>query len=480
MAEFYTWTLAGRSLVTLLIAICIPAQTLATVLSYYQRPRTKLRLLENLLELSLLFHMIVLSLLAGEGQLSHYSGLIVPTGYVVLRYLAVACVLPPAFAVMAYGKKAWVLPVIAVSFPTLPFMEAACGNAYAWLYISALLFWLVRGTCFSLVRYREIRTSISYLSVKDAVDSLHTGVLFSEQDGAIALVNVQMQRLMIETTGRIHRNARHFCGLLDSGVLSPGCSKTEYEGQIVCLLPDKTAWIFTRTEIQIKNGQYLQLTASDITERWALTAQLKRQEELLILRGEELKKMIGQLQTLSQTREFQNAKLRAHDILGQRLAMMLHSVSSGRELDYDLLRAQLQSLPQDLKSGRSTATPQDRLDSLRQVFETIDVEVSLDGELPQDDVAGFIFMDIISESVVNAVRHGFASRIFVQSKHSDDGWHLTITDNGNGGGHSLPVREGGGIGGMRGKLEPHGGMLAVTNQPRFVLSAFLPGGVANV
>ena len=480
MTEFYTWTLAGRSLVTLLIAICVAMQTLAAALNYYRRPHTRALFFEDLLELSLLFHIIVLSLLSGEGQLSHHIGLIVPSGYVVLRFISAGCVLLLASIVAVYGRKVWALPVMAASCLTLPIMETVFGNAYAWLYISALLFWMIRSIWFSIMRYKEIRTNISYLSIKDAVDSLHTGVLFSEPEGIIALVNVQMQRLMIAATGKIQRNARHFDELLNSGELSPGCRKTEYDGQIVCLLPDETAWVFTRTEIQIKNKWYIQHTATDITERWILTAQLKQQEEQLILRGEELIKMIANLQTLSQTRELQNAKLRAHDILGQRLTMLLHSLSSGQALDYDLLRTQLQRLQQDLISGQSATSPGEKLDNFRQAFDTIGVKILLYGELPEDDIIGHMFVDIISESVVNAVRHGFATKIFVDIKHVDDGWHMRITDNGEGNKHALQIREGGGIGGMRGKVETNGGSLVVSNQPRFILNVFLPGDEKDV
>ena len=242
------------------------------------------------------------------------------------------------------------------------------------------------------------------------------------------------------------------------------------------MLPDETAWVFTKTEMQIKNKQYIQITATDITRRWALTAELRRQEGLLISRGEELREMIVNLQTLSQGRELQNAKLRAHNILGQRLTMLLHTLSQGQTLDYNLLRTQLQSLLDDLKSSQSVTSPPDKLSNLQRTFKTIGVEIYLHGKLPEDDKKGHLFVDIISESIVNAVRHGFATKIFVQINLFDETWHLEITDNGHG--HSLhqPIKEGGGIGGMRGKVEACGGSVMVTNHPRFMLNVELPGG----
>ena len=518
MVEFYTWTLAETALVTLLIALCVMTQTMAAVLSYYKRPRTQRRIFEGVRELFLLFHIIVLSLLMGQEHLGHNVGLIVPSGYVRLRILSVVCVVLLTGIIMGYRKNPSALLIIAASLLTLPVMETIFGNAYAWLYITALVFWLVRGIRICILRYGIIRVSISALSVKDAVDSLHTGILFSEPGGFIALVNSQMQRLMIATTGRVQRNNRYFYEQLMKGELLPGCEKTEYEGKIVCLLPDESAWVFTRREILIRNKQYIQLTATDITQRWALTAELRRQEEMLLVRGEELREMILGLQTLSQTRELQNAKLRAHDILGQRLTMLLHIVNSGQAPDYELFHERLQNLLDDLKSGQSAASPREKLENLRQTFQTINVDVCVEGELPEDDIKGYICVDILNESVVNAVRHGFATKVFVRITNVDDQWHLEITDNGSGSGSEnesgngswnreeygdgsgngsgegsgngsgdgaghpqpCPIREGGGISGMRSKVEPLGGSLAVTNHPRFMLKIKLPGGSVDV
>ena len=479
MAEFYTWTLPECSLVVLLIASCVMAQTLTTVTSYYRRPRTRPLFFEDLFELFLLFHIIVLSLMMGQGLLSHFTGLIGPTGYIELRYISAGLVILLSCIVFAYRKKGLSLLAIAASCLTMPFFETICGNAYAWIYIFVLIFWLLRGIRVVVLRNCEIKESISALSIKDAIDSLHTGILFSEQDGFIALVNAQMQRLMMLTTGRIHRSSQDFYELLVSGELLSGCIKTEYEGQIVCLLPDETAWVFTQTGIQIKRKQYTQITATDITKQWALTLELQQQEELLILRGEELREMTQGLQALSHTRELQNAKLRAHDILGKRLTVLLHMVNSGQALENNLLRTQLQNLLDDLKTGQQdAASPQEKLAHLRQTFETISVEIQFDGALPENDIIGYIFVDILSESMVNAVRHGFASKIFARSDYVDDVWRLEITDNGQT--SPMPINEGGGISGMRSKVEKHSGTLTVTNDPRFILKVELPGGQINV
>jgi hypothetical protein len=408
----------------------------------------------------------------------------------------------------------------------LPIVGAAGSPVYASGYIIALLFWGIRGVIVSFRRYRVIRTGISALSIKNAVDSMHTGVLLGYPDGYVLLINERMQRLMVEITGKVQRNGRLFFNTLSSReqlrscsevscaklpqdfcrqvawqsrrnasafqgfdtphggkktrqdvqvtseqLLRPGCQTTEYEGQVVCLLPDETAWMFIETELTIRKKRYIQITATDITQRWALTAELQQKEEQLKLRGKEIRRTLETLQVLSRNTEIQKAKLRAHDLLGQRLSLLLRVLRGEGVPDYEMIRTQSQMLPDDLLREQNESSPRDRIDSLRQTFETIGVDIQFDGELPEDEIIGHVFADIINEGVSNAVRHGFATKVFVLINHSDGHYHMSITDDGFP--PAEPVTEGGGISGMRNSLKRHGGTLNVVAAPRFTLKVVI-------
>ncbi len=95
------------------------------------------------------------------------------------------------------------------------------------------------------------------------------------------------------------------------------------------------------------------------------------------------------------------------------------------------------------------------------------MEVLLDGELPEDADQGQLFADIAREAVSNAVRHGFASRITIRLESNK----LIITDNGRGA--SGEIKEGGGLSGMRRRLEQMGGKLTVNSLPEFKVVAEL-------
>ncbi|MCL2105519.1 MAG: hypothetical protein FWH26_00375 [Oscillospiraceae bacterium] len=422
MTDFLAWSWQARTLLVLLLALCVLAQAMAMVLSFYSRKR-RLRALPELLLLVLL---LFCSLLYGQALESFAIGLLAP------------------------------MPE---------------GHALAWAFLAAMLFSLPRSVYICLRRYREIRTSISALSIKSAMDSLRTGVLFSAPDGFILLFNAQMQRLMTAFAGRVYRNGNDFYDLLASGVLRPGCRKTEFEGRIVCLLPDDTAWQFSQTALRIGKKRYIHLTAADITERWELTARLQRQNGQLRQRNEKLKETIDNLHMLCQEREAQKAKMRAHDILGQRMALLLRTVRESQALDYGLLQALSRGLMDELKAI-GEPSPRDVLEGLRQEFGFIGVELRLEGPPPEDRAKGTLFADIVRESATNAVRHGYATRVLVQVEPTRAGFQIRVTDNG-----SPPpegIAEGGGLSGMRKKAEAQGGTLRVKTRPRFTLEIFLP------
>lgn len=473
MLNMYTWPEAARLLTTFFLSLCVIAQTLALVLSNYRHPRGRVRISESLLEFSVLLQIFTCTLLLGQFHFSFELGMAVSGGYVIMRYAMFALTALFTIAVIASIKKAWPLSIIVFSAMTLPAVEANTGNFFVYIFLLAMLFWLMRGVHICILRMRENQTSLSVLSIKNAIDTLHSGVLFGETDGFILLHNRQMQRLMMTIAGKVRRNGWVFYNQLASGDIQKGCKRAEFDGQIVCLLPDESAWMFAKMDFNIKGKNYIQLTASDVTERWAMTNELQKQEDLLKQRSDELNEAILNINTLSRKRETQRAKMRAHDILGQRLSLMLRTIRSAETPGYAVLQTLSKGLMEDLKQGQNVPSAKDELEGLQQAFAAIGVTIEIMGELPMDELTGRLFVDIVRESVTNAVRHGFASKVFVEMEENN-GYILTVTNNGDA--PHEPISEGGGIGGMRRKVEPHGGVLNVATQPQFVLTVSLPGG----
>ena len=472
MSDFYSWPNSVRQILTGVIALGVLSQTMLIILSYRRYPRNFKRALESLLEVLILLGLIVYSLMHGQAIHSYFTGIIVPPGYEVLRTTAFALIALTAGGVAVSTKKLCPF-LLTLPFPLLlPPMEGILADSFAYLFFVSIVILPVRSVYLSVLRSREISSSISALSIKNTVDSLHTGVLFSELDGFILLINKQMQLLMKTIFGQLYRDGRQFYDLLVSGEVKLGCKRTEFEGQIVFLLPDKTAWMFTSSKIESKGKSYTQLAATDITQQWIMTEKLQRQEKELTIKSKMLRESISNLQILSREREMQKAKMRAHDVLGQRLSLLLRSIRSDETLDHDLLRSLSQGILEELKEEKTAPTPKDELDDLQQTFNAIGIKISFKGELPSDPKKGSIITDIIKESVTNAVRHGFATEISIEIGDVENRHYLLISNNGEL--PSLPIIEGGGIAAMRKMVEPYGGNVDVSVDPHFALTVYVP------
>lgn len=448
------------------------------VLNFYRQEQSQRRVFENLLEVFILFSIIIYALLHGQVVNGHKNGIIVPLGYENLRITIFLAILILVLVLYLFDENLKKPVVIVATLPLLPAMEKIPGTFFPCFFLGALIFFLVRSIKICISSLIKIKTSISALSIIHALDSLSTGILFCENDGYTILSNYQMQNLMFLLTGQVFRNSVKFYNTLLSDKNKSRYEKVELEGQLVYLLPDETAWMFTKTNIEFKNKNYIHISATDVSENWALTAKLQSQDQELRKKSYELKDTIANLQVLSKEKEIENAKMRAHDILGQRLSLLLRMIQNEEVLDYDLLKSLLKGLLNELKAENNDRSAFDELKSIQQIFKFIGVEINFKGQLPEDKREASLFLDIIRESSTNAVRHGLASQVNIESEKRKDSYNLRIINDG----HTSkgPITQGSGLKRMRKRVESLGGGLEIIPYPQFRLLVSLPGGDKSV
>ena len=77
----------------------------------------------------------------------------------------------------------------------LPLTETVTGPAYPVFFLMSMAFFLLRSVHICLLRRRELYTQLSSVSVKEAIDTLHTGLLFFRRSGELLLCNRSMEAL---------------------------------------------------------------------------------------------------------------------------------------------------------------------------------------------------------------------------------------------------------------------------------------------
>lgn len=476
MTEFYFYPEWVRVAASMAAACGVILQAVSFVFGFHRYRRTEnCRWLEDLLQALVLLQAFLLVYLIAQVQQNANDGFCLPSNCRLLRN-TLFFLTGLSAAAASVGCRQW-FPMLTVPAAalTLPLAERLSGAWFPLLYGTAVLFYSLRAVHLILLYWREIRSGLSAYSVKAAIDALHTGILFCRPDGSVLLVNDRMKRLMVTITGTVQRSGKYFyeeCLLSGNGV--EACERAEIGGCPVYILPDQTVWMFAKTEIGSRRKAYVQLSASDVTERWRMMEELRQQDEALRERSEKLKKTIANIQLVCREEEAIRMKSRFHDVLGQQVALLLRTLREGREADETLLAAFADGLPQELKSPSASNSVQQKMETLCRVMDGIGVTLHIEGALPESEDAASLCADIAMEASTNSVQHGFATEVFLFMKQTESAFLLRISDNG------IPpeseISEGGGISGMRRRLRPFRGTLEVQTKPQFILLVSIPEG----
>ncbi len=465
------WATIGISCV---IAVCCLCQAADLLISCYRYRSGSVFTLENFFEGFVLFQLLSLLLLIARVRMNIVDGFAAASYDGILQYVLFAALAVLASLLCVSRRRMWPLAPLAAAALTLPATVAVTGLVFPALFCDAVLFWLLRAVRLALSRHQEVTNGISVLSVKEAVDTLPTGLLFYQQDGSIILINHKMEELMVESTGKILQDGCRFYDLLDNGPCRTGCRREVLENNRVFRLGNGTVWLFARSEMFVKHRHCFQLAAFDVTDQWKTVEQLRVQNAQLEQKGAALKETFQNLRAIARQEESLLAKTRVHDVLGQRLTLLLRAMREDTEPDETILAEFIGGLPGELRKTAAEIPVFSALALLRETMGYIGVTILWEGEQPDDKTIAQLFSDICTETATNAVRHGLATQVRFRFRRGAEGWTLTVTDNGKGA--SPPVTLGGGLQGIQEKLARVNGRLFVSPGPNFTVRAMIPGG----
>ena len=470
MAEFYRfphWTLITLVMV---VALCIVLQTLAISYSIRRLRTGWARRMENGMECAVLAALLLFAALLGQVQYGLYGGFLLPSAYGLARQMVFLLVAVLGTMTAVGTELIWPFFAVGATAVLLPLTERIAGSAYPCFFLAGIFFFLFRSAHICMLRRRELYTQLSSISVKEAIDTLHTGLLFFRPNGDILLCNRWMDALAQQITERPLQNGRALQQLLECGTLRRGCVRENLADQQVLRLPDSSVWSFAAHDIPMGHRTFLLLTADDVTERWNAVTVLACQNRELEKRGQELRHTIEHLKAICEAEEIARSKCRVHDLLGQRISLLLRALRDNQQQDAAMLMEFVRNLPTALREDR-TPDPAHRMEVLKETFRGMEVFVEVRGKLPENAEVADNFSEIAVECVTNAVRHGYATRIQLHF-FQNDFWRMTVTDNGIP--PSGPIREGGGLGGIRRRIGMLGGTMELYTAPRFRIEISVP------
>ena len=320
------------------------------------------------------------------------------------------------------------------------------------------------------------RNRITTMSVKEAIDSLPTGILCYAPGARVLLVNRAMEEFCRSSTGTELSDGEEFYSLLHEGALLPDCARVSAGGELVIILPDKTAWKIGDDQIQYEKYPVRMLIASEITEEYGKTQDLQLMREKVENLGKSLRKVNREIVALTAEREILNAKIRIHDELGSNLlAIKRFLLSGGTEKEKAELTSSLSRSVFFLKND-SRLVVRDEYELLIGMAERLGLTISVTGELPRTGPSKQVIASAIHECLTNTIRHAHGDELHVEIREDENTMTAVFTNNGdppeNG------ITEKGGLAVLRELTEQIGGSMTTQARPEFRLTIKLPKEVS--
>ncbi len=385
----------------------------------------------------------------------------------VLTVMGAFIILHYILTIKIRGLKELVpIAAIIISHPFLPNILSA---HYCIFWLFSVVIFAVRGGWHILREFHKQRSELSSISIQEGLDSLPAGLLFCGTDGYIYLVNAKMTELMQRFLGVEHRNGMHMWqDIADGEIIGGSCQPMEGD---ILIRTESDAWYFSRRSFKINGIRHFEITAIDVTENMVALRRLEEESDLLLLQTFETERLAKTMEDLRREQEYLRMHSQVHDILGQRLTAMQRLSQSGNLTDYSELLTHSRDAMRLIKERR-----QENADLLFaeivEYFDNIGLKIELDPHLPHENSIAFLLLSVLREACTNAIRHADATRVFVTIKEIGDSYRIEIRNNGARPEHGMV--EGGGLFGIRNRVEGIGGTLKVEVIPEFSLVMNLP------
>ena len=308
------------------------------------------------------------------------------------------------------------------------------------------------------------RSEITGMSVKEATDSLPSGLCFYLPGGRIVLVNRCMEDLCRQYTGGALVNGERFREAL-------------FSGETPLLLSDGSAWALSERTTDYEGETLHMLMATDVTELHQKNKALReKRRELDALNGR-LTDYLREIVTLSTRKEILAARVRLHDDLGADLLVMQHCIREGSsESERAALEQRLRRNISFLNADPAVQS-RDEYQLLMQTAARLNVRIIVEGPFPETEPHRHIFVTAIHECFTNTLRHARGDCLRIKVEDTGDALIAVLTNSGVR--PEGPIQEKGGLRSLRRLTEQAGGRMTVSVSPDVSVRLELPKEVTH-
>ncbi len=327
--------------------------------------------------------------------------------------------------------------------------------------------------------YKDRKTRLRENAIQESLDNLPTGIGFFDKNGMPKLMNRRMYGICRTLAGRDIQNDIE----LKAALRNPFPSQAVYDSNFgVYCFKDGSIWKISEEAVTVDEEKYHQFLASEVSELYRSKLLLEQENQKLQEMATAMKELSRNVAKLTREEETLRMKMRIHDKLGYsvlRAKRMLMGESEGDEDDFLIQWKQTLHLinkdNESMEREESQGLVRERAGALGvEVFYIYEEDA---GRKWQETHLVQVMDEILLEALSNCVKHGEAKKLYVKLEERHREWICKITDDG----HKAvrKIKEGGGLFGIKKKVEAVGGTLKVCGMPEFSMTIIFPKEVAE-
>lgn len=311
-------------------------------------------------------------------------------------------------------------------------------------------------------------------SIKESTDDLPMGLCFSKKDGLTLLVNRKMYMLSLAIMGTSLQNARQFWEMVSAGELPEGVSRVKGGEEPIILLQNGSVWTFSKSYIKIDREEVVQLLAVDTTDLYNLRFELEEKNASLKEMNNRLQEYGENVTELIREEEILATKVKIHADMGSALLATRYYLNNqkGKDQAESLIKSWNYNISM-LYNEVNQETKEDIFQHLNEAAAAVGVTIEVNGKVPKNNVkAERLIVAAGRECLTNTVRHGDGDKVMIHIQENQLYYHVEYTNNGTD--PEEEVKEGGGLMGLRRRVEDMGGNMQIVTSPQFVLIINIP------
>ena len=318
--------------------------------------------------------------------------------------------------------------------------------------------------------FKRCRNYLRENAIQESLDNLPSGIVFFDGNGMPKLMNRRMHQICMNLAGRDIQNITE----LEEALSKPLKEQVFFDDDLkVYGFSDGSVWKFSEKEIITTGGdRFSQVLASEVSELYQSKVLLKRENQKLQEMSAAMKELSKNVVTLTREEETLSMKMRVHDNLGYSVLAAQRMLMRESEEDRDIFLSQWKQTLDLLNKDNESVEDEQLHRQVQDRAKFLGVKIIYTGEKIWESHIFRLLDIILLEALSNCVRHAGASELYVKFGSAEHEWGVVITDNGQK--PEKNIKEGGGLSGIRKKVEQCGGTLRICSDPIFSITVKIP------